>query len=84
MQEKPRDHARVVSQTRVPVAPEKWRRPNSLTVFLDFQLDTESIEIRLPEEKLRQVLARLQDWAERKACWKRDLESLLGHLQLLW
>ena len=37
--------------------------------------------VRLPEEKLRHTLAMVQEWMGKKACRKRELESLLGHLQ---
>ena len=37
--------------------------------------------VRLPEEKLQRILSIVREWSGRKACKRRDLESLLGHLQ---
>ena len=37
--------------------------------------------VRLPEEKLQHILSSVQDWTGRKAGRKRELESLLGHVQ---
>jgi hypothetical protein len=38
----------------VPVAPEKSAGPSMVMVFLGFELDTNSMVVRLPEEKLQQ------------------------------
>ena len=37
--------------------------------------------VRLPEEKLQPILASVREWVRKKECKKRELESLLGHLQ---
>ena len=50
-------------------------------VFLGFELDTTNMVVRLPEEKLQQILSSVREWAGRKACKRRELEFLLGHLQ---
>ena len=65
----------------VPVAPEKCAGPSTVMVFLGFELDTDAMVVRLPEEKLRRILGMVQAWRGKKACRKRDLESLLGHFQ---
>ena len=65
----------------VPVAPGKCAGPSTVMVFLGFELDTNLMVVRLPEEKLRRMAAMVRSWIGKKACQKRDLESLLGHLQ---
>ena len=65
----------------VPVAPGKCSGPSTVMVFLGFELDTNLMVVRLPEEKLRRMAAMVRSWIGKKACQKRDLESLLGHLQ---
>ena len=37
-------------------------------------------ELRLPEEKLHRLQLLLSEWGDRKACTRKDLESLIGHL----
>ena len=65
----------------VPVAQEKCAGPATRMVFLGFELDSLEMIIRLPEEKLGCTMQLIKEWGSRKACKKRDLESLVGHLQ---
>ena len=65
----------------VPVAPAKCMGPATSLVFLGFELDTNALVVRLPAEKLRRTQSLVIEWMGKKACKKRELESLLGHLQ---
>ena len=65
----------------VPVAPAKCAGPTSVLTFLGFELDTNCMVVRLPREKLQRTLALVREWMAKRACKKRELESLLGHLQ---
>ena len=65
----------------VPTAPGECAGPASSLVFLGFELDTEALVVRLPHPKLEQTQRLVQEWLHKRACKKRDLESLLGHLQ---
>jgi hypothetical protein len=65
----------------VPTAPGKCEGPDMALVFLGFELDTQAMEVRLPQQKLQRTLHLVQDWLQRRACRKHDLECLLGHLQ---
>ena len=65
----------------VPVAPAKCMGPTSVLVFLGFELDTNALVVRLPAEKLRRTQLLVREWMGKKACRRRELESLLGHLQ---
>ena len=38
-------------------------------------------ELRLPQEKVQRIHDTLEEWAARKWCWRRELESLVGTLQ---
>ena len=60
---------------------EKVCRPSGSAGILGFELDTNQMVIRLPEDKLHHTQSTVRDWLGKKACKKRDLESLLGHLQ---
>ena len=63
------------------MAPSKVEGPATSLTFLGIQLDTERMEIRLPADKLARLQALIWRWREKKACIKRDLLSLIGHLQ---
>ena len=63
------------------LAPEKQDGPSTVIVFLGIIIDTSRQELRLPDDKLRRLLSTLDEWERRKACTRRDLESLIGILQ---
>ena len=63
------------------MAGHKGKGPITALTFLGFEVDTEQLVVRLPDKKLQKTKALVQDWVGKKACRKRDLESLLGHLQ---
>eukprot|EP00731_Ephydatia_muelleri_P001265 Em0001g1265a len=65
----------------VPIAEKKLQRPTTSLTFLGIELDTVSMELRLPQEKLHHLKDLIQGWKERKSCSKRELQSLIGHLQ---
>ena len=65
----------------VPLAPEKQEGPSPVITFLGIQIDTQLGILRLPEEKLQRLLQMTTAWLKRKACTRRELESLIGSLQ---
>ena len=64
----------------VPIAMHKTEGPTTCLVFLGIEVDTAAGELRLPQEKLLRLQALLHQWGDRKACRRRELESLLGLL----
>ena len=71
----------VCQRLGVPVAESKCAGPASTMVFLGFEIDMMSRIIKLPTPKLQRTLALVKEWMGRKVCKRRELESLLGHLQ---
>ena len=51
------------------------------SVYLGFEVDTIQGVVCLPAEKLQRMLALVRGWVGRNSCKRRELESLLGHLQ---
>ena len=49
-------------------------------LFGDHSIDTVAGELRLPPEKLQRVRDTLGRWGDRRACSRRELESLIGLL----
>ena len=58
----------------------KQEGPTTCLVFLGILFDTLKGELRLPAEKLQCLEALLRDWGDRKSCSRKELESLIGHL----
>ena len=69
------------SELGVPVTEEKTVGPVTCLTFLGIEVDSEQLELRLPEEKLQRVKQAVEQWFERKAARQRELELLLGLLQ---
>ena len=66
----------------VPLALEKVEGPSTCLTFLGIEIDTMSLQIHLPPRKLQKVKNVVSYWLQqRKACKKRDLQSLAGLLQ---
>ena len=61
-----------------PLEKDKCKGPTSVLTFLGMELDSINMEIQLPMERLRRLLA---DWVGRKVGRKRELLSLIGSLQ---
>lgn len=64
----------------VPVAAHKTEGPTTIITFLGILVDSDNFELRLPADKLARLHEMLRHWANRHACTRQELESLLGHL----
>ena len=65
----------------VPLALEKVEGPATSLSFLGITLDTVTMEARLPPEKLRRLQLLVTEWLDKSKATKRDILSLVGHLQ---
>ena len=77
----------VCEQVCLPVAPEKTEGPVTTLSFLGIELDTVSLQLRLPQDKQTRTRAALARWmgsgaplSPRRLGTKRDLLSLIGLL----
>ena len=71
----------VFDNLNIPVAMEKLEGPARILTFLGIELDTQALTLRLPAGKLTELKCLIISWTHRKACTKRDLQSLVGKLQ---
>ena len=62
----------------VPMTPHKWEGPTTRLPVLGIVIDTAAGELRLPDDKLERLQAQLQQWSDKAACTRKDLESLIG------
>ena len=65
---------------QIPIAPNKTVGPTTCLEYLGIILDTEAMEARLPLVKVQRIQGILQEFSVKKSCTKRELLSLLGHL----
>ena len=68
------------SELGVPLADDKTVGPSLSLTYLGIEIDSSAMQIRLPQDKLDDLLSRLHDWDQRKKCTKRELLSLIGSL----
>ena len=71
---------RVCHHLGVPIAESKRAGPTVCLVFLGIEIDTAASVLRLPQEKIDRIRALLLDWGDRKSCYRKELESLIGLL----
>ena len=64
----------------VPIAEHKRDGPTTCLTFLRIQIDTMAGELSLPPEKMERLVSLLAKWGDRRACSRRELESLVGLL----
>ena len=64
-----------------PVAEEKVKGPSTRMTFLGIEVDSDSMVLRLPRDKLLALKERLASWRGRQSCTKSELQSLAGSLQ---
>ena len=65
----------------VPIAADKVEGPATTLTFLGIEIDSTTMQLRLPERKLRDLRNSISGWCSRRACTKRELLSLIGQLQ---
>ena len=71
----------VCADLGVPLALDKLEGPAQCLTFLGIELDTRAGVMRLPQDKLARLRGLLGSWSPRRACRRRQLESLIGTLQ---
>ncbi len=63
--------------------PLKWEKvegPACTIEFLGIVLDTQRLEVRLPEQKAQQLQVLVEQWSRKRACRKKEMLSLIGKL----
>ena len=64
----------------LPLKLKKIEGPLPILIFLGIILDTIRQEIRLPPQKLQELVMLLQQWRAKHVCTKRELLQLIGKL----
>ncbi len=71
---------RVCRSLGVPLATHKREGPTTCITFLGILIDTIAGQLQLPPEKLSRLKGLLHEWGDRRSCTRKELESLVGHL----
>ena len=64
----------------LPVEPAKVEGPATTLTFLGIEIDTVSMELRLPQTKLTRLKCTLAEWCSKKSTSKHDLQVVIGLL----
>ncbi len=70
----------VFSRLELPLHPSKCEGPTTVLIFLGVELNSITQTARLPHEKLVATMQLLREWAGKKWCKRKELESLIGSL----
>ena len=74
-------HSReVVRFVGCPNSPRKDGSPTTCLVFLGIEIDTSVMQARLPRDKLAAIATLVNQWRQKRARRKKELQSLAGHL----
>ena len=71
---------RECSTLSIPMAAHKREGPTTCLPVLGIVIDMVAGELRLPANKLVRLQALLQQWGDKSACTRKELESLIGLL----
>ncbi|KAK3098128.1 hypothetical protein FSP39_016419 [Pinctada imbricata] len=70
----------VFNTLSIPLSAKKTVGPSTSIEYLGIILDSENMEARLPLDKLNRILSIIRQFSSKRTCTKRELLSLLGHL----
>ena len=71
---------RLCERLGLPLYPDKVEGPATCLTILGIELDSNTLQARLPTEKRDRIVALLEEWSTKHFCKRRELESLIGHL----
>ena len=64
----------------IPLAQDKIEGPCSKLIYLGIIINSTTMTIEVPEEKMAAAMTSLTSWYRRRTCTKRQLKSLIGKL----
>ena len=69
------------SKLGIPLHPDKVDGRFTCLTVLGIELDSLNLLARLPQDKFDRITALLEDWPQKRWCKRKELESLIGHVQ---
>ena len=71
---------RLCKQLGLPLHPDKLDGPSTHLTILGIELDSKTLQPRLPAEKRERIVTLFNEWSAKRFCKRRELESLISHL----
>ena len=71
---------RLLVQFGLTEASSKSCSPNYVMIFLGVEISSVLLTLRIPEDKLQEILSILDIWTDKQACTLKELQSLAGLL----
>ena len=71
---------RAANEIGTPLSPDKCVGPTTCLVFLGIQLDSVNMTAQLPSDKRIELVELLDEWALKRSCRLKELQSLVGKL----
>ena len=71
---------RLFKDWHITLHPEKVEGPSSRLTVPGIELDSLTLQARLPCDKFERIVALLESWSVKRHCSKKELESLIGTL----
>ena len=73
----------LLEELRVDTAPEKMVPPTTRIEFLGVTLDSQTMTMEMPEDKIRDIKQELDTWLYKQSASRKEAESLMGKLQFM-
>ena len=70
----------VLRELGLPIARHKLQPPSTQVTWLGIVIDTDQMEIRIPDDRLTETLTLVRSWRSKTSCSLRDLQKILGKL----
>ena len=70
-----------MSELGVPIADDKTEGPTTILCFLGLELDSEEMVVRVPLEKVHEIIQRIQTVLSKRTVTLKAMQSLIGVLQ---
>jgi len=74
------EFSQLCQELGVPVADEKTVGPVTCLTYLGYELDSVAMEIRIPQDKLKEILQQIETFLSKPKVTLRQLQSLTGSL----
>lgn len=74
-------YVELFSEWGIPLHPDKLEGPSTCLTVLGIELDSMTLQARLPQDKFDRIDALLESWSLKQHCTRKELESLIGNLQ---
>lgn len=71
---------KLCEQLGMVIAHEKSAKPNTEMEWLGYHVDSNEMTVKIPAQKLGEVIAKCQYWLHKKSANKRETQSLVGKL----